>query len=248
MTEQVQSPESMDSKLTKYANLYDREQFQTLNEVMTYGEYIEQLHEKPKLCRNSFQFMLDMILSKGVETFERYRKTYKRYKFFTEDPVSPIFGIEESIDELVNFIRGAAGGYGTERRVLLLHGPVGSSKSTICRVLKRGLEEYSQTDEGAWYTYRWKNLPTEGKDFIYTNATDECPMHQDPLKLMPRAMRTKVLKNLNGILLEQTPEEERKGMYELISEGDLNPRSRLFMRILLEQNNGDWGKVVNEHI
>lgn len=239
---------STNSKLTKYAELYDRDQFRTLNEVMPFSEYVELVHDKPKLCRNSFQFMLDMILSKGVETFDRYRRTYKRYNFFSQDPVSPIFGIEESLDELVNFIKGAAGCYGTERRVLLLHGPVGSSKSTICRILKRGLEEYSRTDDGAWYTYRWKNLPTEGDNFIYTNNTDECPMHQDPIKLMPKVMRDKLLKNLNGILREQTPEEERAGMYELISEGDLNPRSRLFMQMLLKQYDGDWGKVVKEHI
>ncbi len=49
---------------------------------------------------------------------------------------------------LVNVLKSAALGYGTERRVLLLHGPVGSSKSTIARLLKKGLEHYSQTDDG----------------------------------------------------------------------------------------------------
>ena len=33
--------------------------------------------------------------------------------------------------------------------MLLLHGPVGSSKSTIARLLKKGLERYSGTDAGA---------------------------------------------------------------------------------------------------
>jgi serine protein kinase len=46
---------------------------------------------------------------------------------------------------LVNVFKSAAYGYGTEKRVLLLHGPVGSSKSTIVRLLKRGLEQYSRT-------------------------------------------------------------------------------------------------------
>ena len=39
--------------------------------------------------------------------------------------------------------------------MILLHGPVGSSKSTIARLLKRGIEEYSRTPEGALYTYDW---------------------------------------------------------------------------------------------
>ncbi len=42
--------------------------------------------------------------------------------------------------QLVDFFKSAAQGYGTEKRILLLHGPVGSSKSTIARLLKKGLE------------------------------------------------------------------------------------------------------------
>jgi len=41
--------------------------------------------------------------------------------------------------------RSAAEGYGTDKRILLLHGPVGSSKSTIARLLKKGAEHYSRT-------------------------------------------------------------------------------------------------------
>ena len=83
----------------------------------------------------------------------------------------PIFGLEGTLMDLVRFIRGAAGGYGTERRVLLLHGPVGSAKSTICRLLKKGMERYSQTSDGAWYTFRWVGLPT-GKDGVF-NAEEK---------------------------------------------------------------------------
>lgn len=232
------------SKFKKYADLYDKTTFNALNEEMTFEEYIEKLHENPKLCRNSFQYIYDMIISKGTETFERYRKTCTKYKFFSEDPVSPIFGLEESLDEVVNFIHGAAGGFGTEKRVLLLHGPVGSSKSTICRILKRGLEEYSRTDEGAWYTYRWVNLPTSGDNFVYTTATDDCPMHQDPIKLMPVGMRSKLVKDLN-VALKNLPDAPD---YELNCKGDLNPRCRLFLNMLLKQNNGDWGEVIRKHI
>jgi serine protein kinase len=56
---------------------------------------------------------------------------------------------------LVNVLKSAAYGYGTEKRVILLHGPVGSSKSTIARLLKKGLEEYSRRPQGALYTYEW---------------------------------------------------------------------------------------------
>ena len=64
---------------------------------------------------------------------------------------------------LVNILKSAAHGYGTERRVLLLHGPVGSSKSTIARLLKKGLERYSRTDEGRLYTFGWREEALDGE-------------------------------------------------------------------------------------
>src|SRR5690625_60530 len=50
-------------------------------------------------------------------------------------------------------------------------GPVSGGKSTIVTMLKRGLEQYSRTDEGAVY------------------AIKGCPMHEDPLHLIPNHLR-----------------------------------------------------------
>ena len=55
----------------------------------------------------------------------------------------------------MNVLKSAAQGYGPEKRVILLHGPVGSSKSTIARLLKKGIEDYSRTPDGALYTFDW---------------------------------------------------------------------------------------------
>ena len=65
------------------------------------------------------------------------------------------FGLDLPLEALVNAFKSAAKGYGIEKRVLLLHGPVGSSKSTIARMLKKGLESYSGTDIGALFTLGW---------------------------------------------------------------------------------------------
>lgn len=234
----------MDQKLAKYASTYDKDKYLALNEEMSFGEYIEKLHKNPRHARNAFQYVYDMIISKGTKNFERYRKTYTRYNFFTNHPEVRIHGLEETLDAFVNFIHGAAGGYGTEHRVLLLHGPVGSSKSTICRRVKRGLEEYSRTPEGAWYSFRWVGLTPD----IYTTTEDLCPIHEDPIKLMPLAMRNELLKDLNQILVDQTPEEDRNGMYLLSSEGELCPRCKKFHDALMKKYEGDWMKVVENHI
>ena len=61
--------------------------------------------------------------------------------------------------------------------MLLLHGPVGSSKSTLARLLKRGLERYSKTEAGAMYSYGWKEPD---------GSIAWCPMHEEPLKLIPQ--------------------------------------------------------------
>ena len=89
-----------------------------------------------------------------------------RYKFF-EDPENEgqdaIFGLERTLINFVNILKSAANGYGTERRVLLLHGPVGSSKSTLARLLKKGLERYSRVDEGSLYSFAWKEEGPDGE-------------------------------------------------------------------------------------
>ncbi len=230
----------------KVVSNYDRESFLRLNQEMSFVDYLSACYENPRLVRSAYQRMYDMIISQGSHEFEKYRKTFIHYNFF-DDAEIPIFGLEETLDSLVKFVRGAAGHYGTERRILLLHGPVGSSKSTICRLLKRGLERYTATDNGAWYTFKWINLPT-GADGIYTHDCDECPMHEEPLKLLPIAMRRKVLDELNVILKEKTPDKERISLYDLRVEGDLDPRCKKFMVELLKRNNGDLKQVLQKHI
>lgn len=233
--------------LSKIASKFNKEIFQKLNEEMSFSQYIDLVYENPKLARTSYQYLYDMVMSKGTRKIERYRRTYIHYNFFDDSEI-PIFGLEETLHQLVQFFRGAAGGYGPERRVLLLHGPVGSSKSTILRSIKRGLEKYSLTDEGAWYTFKWVNLPTGKEDGIYTSSEDESPMHEDPLKLLPVDIRKEVLEDLNKILTKKTPDKEKSNSYKLFIDGELDPRSKKFMQELLLRYNGDWGKVVENHI
>lgn len=234
----------MATKLEKISNLFNKQEFVDINEEMTFAEYLDKCYENPKLIRSAYQRMYDMVLSKGVSEVEQYRKTLTKYKFFNDAQI-PIFGLEETIDRLMRHIKGAAGGFGTEKRILLLHGPVGSSKSTICRLLKRGLESYSKTPDGAWYSFKWVNLPT-GPDGLYVSDTDDCPMHEEPLKLIPTDMRRQVVKELNDVHLSQV--SDKVTAYSLTVDGELDPRCKWFMQQLLKRYNGDWQKVVENHI
>lgn len=234
------------SALKKFIGNFDKTKFKTLNSEMSFSEYIDLCYQQPRLIRNSWQIIYDMIMEKGYTSVEEYRKTYKHYAFF-DNPECPIIGLTPSKDALVKFIKGAAGSFGTEKRILLLHGPVGSSKSTICRLFKRELEKYSATDAGTWYTFKWVNLPT-GQDGIYVKEEDECPMHEQPLKLLPPEIRKPIVEDLNRILSESVPDSERNELYTLKCDGELDPRCKFFMKEFLIRYDGDLEKILENHI
>lgn len=232
--------------LSRVISKFDRDKFRVLNTEMSFSQYVDECYKNPKLIRNAWQMIWDMVLSKGTYPVEEYRKTYTHYKFF-DNPDNPIIGLTPTKDALMKFIRGAAGGYGTEKRILLLHGPVGSSKSTLCRLFKRELENYSRSDEGAWYSFRWVNLPT-GVDGIYTHPEDDCPMHEQPLKLLPMELRAPILAELNNLHREMADEDAKIDLYTLRCDGELDPRCKFFMNELLKRNDGDLEKVLENHI
>src|SRR5690349_786260 len=122
----------------------------------SFSDYLDLVKQNPKISRNSFQRMYDMVLSWGASSYTEYKKNIIRYKFF-DDPIDhgkdAVFGLDVPLMKLVHFFKSAAYGYGTEKRVLLLHGPVGSAKSTIARLLKKGIEQYSKKAEGALYSF-----------------------------------------------------------------------------------------------
>ncbi len=202
----------------------------------TFDDYLDIVSRNPRVARNAFQRIYDMVLHFGAERYTKLKQDLVRYKFFS-DPIGngedAIFGLERSLMQLVDFFKSAAQGYGTEKRILLLHGPVGSAKSTVSRLLKKGLEYYSRLDEGAMYTFAWRIPRPDGGDDIV-----DCPMHEEPLKLIPIRARREVMAKLN----ESLPPEHR-----VSSEGDLDPFCRRTFADFLKEYDGDW-KQVMDHI
>ena len=122
----------------------------------TFQEYLDLVKANPKISRNAFQRMYDMVIEAGTEDYIDFKKPVIRYKFFDDaknNGKDAVFGLDVPLMKLVNVLKAAALGYGTEKRVILLHGPVGSAKSTICRMLKKGVESYSKSESGALYTF-----------------------------------------------------------------------------------------------
>ena len=233
MSEGIASVESI-------GKLQNIEEYRNLNWEGSFDEYLDIVKKRPGVTRSAFQRVYDMILSYGREEYIDSRKKLVRYTFFQDqqnDGADAVYGLDIPLMRLVNVFKSAAHGYGTEKRVLLLHGPVGCSKSTIVRMLKQGLEQYSRIEDGALYTWVWR-LPDSLKHVAGGVNEFACPMNEEPLKLVPEAWRGKVMQDL--------------GLYDKLGypvqiRGDINPACRFIFRELMRHYGGEWAKVM-KHI
>lgn len=203
-----------------------------------FNEYLNMVIEDPKLVRAAFQRVYDMISSYGSSSYTEYKKNIVHWNFF-DDPIDKgkdaVFGLDVHLMKLVNAFKAGAYQYGPQNRIILLHGPVGSSKSTIVRMIKKGLECYSKTLEGSLYSYEWKGL----KEVLKMEDSLSCPMHEEPLHLIPKESRGEVLKKI---------QTNSKSSRKIIVEGELCPACRYIYKALLEHYDGSWEKVVSNHI
>lgn len=144
----------------------------------TFKDYLEIVAQNPRVSDLAHARMYDMIVSAGVEdTGEGQPKVYT---FFEGE----LFGMEKTIQHLVEeYFAPAARRLDIRKRILMLVGPVGGGKSTLATLLKKGLEKYSKTDEGAVY------------------AIKGSPMHEEPLHLIPEDLRDTFKKQF-GIHIE----------------------------------------------
>jgi serine protein kinase len=206
------------------ASHQDLGHFQELLWEGSFAEYLELVKRDPAVARNAYQRLYDLVTSYGFEEYSEYKKPIRRYKFF-DDPfdggADAVFGIDVHLMKLVRVLHAAALSYGPERRVILLHGPVGSSKSTIARLFKKGLEAYSRTDAGKLYSYVW--IGADGKE-------TPCPMNEEPLRLVPEAARPAILSEVDG----------GRAPYPLRLEGELCPVCRYMYREIMREVHGDF--------
>src|SRR5437870_11214121 len=115
------------------------------------------------LARTSHQYAWDMMRAEGFDD----TKGRLRCQLFEDE----LYGINDTIERLVDYFKAASAGSEVGRRLLLLLGPPSGGKSTLVILLKRGLEEYSHTDPGALY------------------ALQGSPLHESPLNLVPTSLR-----------------------------------------------------------
>ncbi|MFZ5898233.1 MAG: PrkA family serine protein kinase [Bacillota bacterium] len=142
----------------------------------TFSDYLEIVRANPAVCQLAHARIYNMIREEGYEEHEGVR----RYNFFARE----LFGLDKTLEKLVEeYLHPAARRLDVRKRILLLMGPVSGGKSTLVNLLKRGLERYSRTDKGAVY------------------AIEGCPMHEEPLHLIPRELREEFAREF-GVYIE----------------------------------------------
>src|SRR5437016_2588805 len=161
-----------------------RAQEQALAWEGTFGDYFEIVKANPKVAQLAHARIHSMITSAGAEPG---KGGVPHYQFFDGE----IFGLEKPLQQIVEYFKSAAQRLEVRKRILLLMGPVGGGKSTIVAMLKRGLENWTRIDQGAVY------------------AIKDCPMHEEPLHLIPPELRAEIEKH-----------------YGLYIEGELCPQCR----------------------
>ncbi|HEX5476430.1 MAG TPA: serine protein kinase, partial [Burkholderiales bacterium] len=131
----------------------------------SFGAFLETIFpaEARAIARTSHQYVWDMMRADGFEDAGgRFR-----CQLFEDE----LYGIDDTLQRLVDYFKAASAGSEVGRRLLLLLGPPSGGKSSLVILLKRGLEEYSHTEAGALY------------------AIHGCPVHESPLHLVPHSLR-----------------------------------------------------------
>ena len=227
------------SMISSIASLQDYDLYRELTWEGSFEDYLQIVRDKPQVTRNAYQRVYDMIIRYGTEEYTDSKKKLVRYNFFRDEIEGKdgVFGLDIPLMRLVNVLKAAAQGYGPEKRIILLHGPVGSSKSTIVRLLKKGLEHYSRSPDGALYTYDWADLEAIGMSGPEA-ARYPSPMNEEPLRLIPLDWRANAIEQL----------ELGNERFKVSVPGELNPACRYIFSKLMDKYGSDWGKVVDKHV
>ncbi len=143
----------------------------------TFREFLQlyQGGEYPNMGVLSHARIYNMIIAAGTSKKKHFGRDRISYKFFEDH----LFGVEETIDAVMSYIHSAAQRTETSRRMLVIYGPPSAGKSMLINLIKRGLEDYSKTKDGAIFAIKGSK------------------MHENPFLLVPYKLRHKFAKEYN---------------------------------------------------
>ena len=240
--------------------------------ILSFEEYMDEvfLRAPRQQSRNAAQYVKDVFDHFGSEQRETPIGPVRRFKLF--DLVGPdaregrVAGQEEvqnAIYRIVSsFVRA-----GRINKLILLHGPNGSAKSSLIAAMMRAMEQYSREPQGALYRFNWvfpsskrvngsigfggKGESTAELGSYAHLEGDEvdarlvCEMKDHPLYLMPRAERRRLLeKACEAKGSEQSTSASDFVLSDAILDGELCHKCRQIYAGLLQSYGGDFSKVM----
>jgi predicted Ser/Thr protein kinase len=245
--------------------------------ILTFDQYLDLFDRDPaRQARNAAQYVKDVFDHYGVSEVETAVGKLRRFRLFDCEfagGVGRIAGQEEIqagiYRVLQNFVRN-----GAVDRLILLHGPNGSAKSSIVAAIQAAMEDYSRKSEGALYRFNWV-FPSEklGKGSIGFGGEQDgmggelasfallegeaiearlpCEVKDHPLFLIPRAERRRFLEKQLGAaaLRREEPRSESSTaegftVSDYIADGELCHKCRLIQQALLGAYQGDFLKML----
>lgn len=242
-----------------------KQQFVERNNLMTFEQFLEMVEQAPaRFSRSAYQYASDMLDYFGREKSENPASVggFKAFQIPFDSHRQAVYGQGEIEREIYRILKSFARGKRADK-LILLHGPNGSAKSSIVGALIAGLEEYSKHDEGALYRFNWifpeERMTREAIGFTkeQRNEIDKgqsyallpedriaarivCPLKDSPLMLIPREQRKELLERL-----KRQDEAFRKiEIPDVILNGDLSPRNRQIFDTLLSAYRGDYEAVL----
>ena len=254
-----------------------KKEFDSNRRILSFEDYLAVFRETPqKHLRGSAQYMVDMMDFYGTSPMEEpelgsstspsfHSQNLKRFKVFDE-PVdgktTSIVGHEGVQNQIYRSLKAFAR-QGMNNKLILLHGPNGSAKSSIIHTLMDGLERYSHENDGAIYSFNWifpLEKMTKGGIGIHTYASEKetlssyaklaeedlaarisCDLKDHPLLLIPQGHRYSFFEKLVG---EEQAKEIWKTLPHYMTHGDLCHRCKLISDALLTSHQGDFQKLL----
>ncbi|WP_186646365.1 hypothetical protein [Fluviispira vulneris] len=249
-----------------------RKEFKEQKYILSYDEYLDIFsHEPRRLIRNAAEYMLDMFkffgLSEVKHGFNHTKRHFKLFERVRGKNKPAITGQEEAHESiyrvLEQFVR-----QGKIDKLILLHGPNGSSKSSTAESLSNGLEEYSKTEEGAVYKFNWifpsdkigyeglgdalnkhigfgDNNPSRNGNKSFAHLEDDeimckiiSEMKENPIFVLPKKERVEYYKKVIGKNLNSDE------IPAYLEEGALGAKSKKIFDSLLVAYKGDLEKVL----
>ncbi|HYF49564.1 MAG TPA: serine protein kinase PrkA [Planctomycetota bacterium] len=250
----------------KKTNEQSLEVFKGQKRILSFQQYLDAFCANPmRLGRNAAQYVLDAFEHYGTKQVGGVGGKFTRWKLFDapfDNGREPLIGQEPCQQELYRHLKRFAI-TGRADKLVLLHGPNGSAKSTLINLIVRALENYCTLDEGTLFRFNWIfSERSEGKGSMGFGRGDDLPketlafleeamisckltseLREPPIFLIPVEQRGKLLDDIIAANPKnQSLSDRLKAPY--LREGILSAKNKQIFDALLNAHRGDWLKVV----